>query len=159
MMPLQAQLHIDGDVSAGTFPMTVFAAPGFHGPAGTGMHGIGVSTPSAAAVAAATIGFEGLVHMPKGGMFIIGTMSLIVAAGFPSMSTRLAGSTLSVDGAMPKLQVNMAVAVTFGGMSVSPYFFESLTDTVSCSPVVVTRQTILRSLPSFQLRAEGNRYV
>lgn len=128
--PPNAQLHTDGAVSAGMPPIKVFIAPGFHGPAGTGTQGIGVSTPSAAVVAAATVGFDGLVHMPNGGMFIAGTMSLIVAAGLPSMSTRLVGNTLSVDGARPKLQVNMAVAVAFGGMGVS-YFFESLTDAVS----------------------------
>ncbi|MEY2451826.1 MAG: hypothetical protein QOD92_1400 [Acidimicrobiaceae bacterium] len=116
MTPPHAQLHMDGDVSAGMFPISVFTAPGFHGPAGTGTHGIGVSTPSAADVAAATVGFARLVHMPNGGMFIIGTMSLIVAAGLPSMSTRLVGSTFNVDGATPKLHVNIAVAVTFGGM-------------------------------------------
>ena len=120
MRPPHVQLHIDGDVSAGMFPMSVFAAPGFQGPAGTGTHGMGVSTPSAAAVAAATVGFARLMHMPNGGMFIIGTMSLIVAAGLPSMSTRLVGSTFNVEGATPKLQVNIAVAVTFGGIGVPP---------------------------------------
>ncbi|MNG34964.1 hypothetical protein D3C84_1215890 [compost metagenome] len=39
--------------------------PGIHGVAVAGMHGIGVSTPSAAAVAAATVGLARLVHMPK----------------------------------------------------------------------------------------------
>src|SRR5947208_3034413 len=99
--PPHAQLHIDGDVSAGMFAISVFAAPGFHGPAGTGTQGIGVSTPNAAAVAAATVGFARLVHMPNGGMFIAGTMSLIVAAGLPSMITRLVGSTFRADGATP----------------------------------------------------------
>lgn len=116
MTPPHEQLHTDGDVSAGMLAINVFTAPGFHGPAGTGMHGIGVSTPSAADVAAATVGFDKLVHMPNGGMFIIGTMSLIVAAGLPSIITRLVGNTVSVDGAMPKLHVNIAVAVTFGGI-------------------------------------------
>lgn len=91
-------------------------------------------------------------------MFVIGMMSLIVAAGLFSMSTRLSGNTLSADGATPKLQVSMAVAVTFGGMATS-YCFEPLTDAVSSWPVVVMMQTTLRSLPSFQLRADGNRYV
>src|SRR5437868_11100249 len=97
MTPPQEQLHVQGAVSAGMLPINVFAAPGFHGPTGTGTHGIGVSTPSAAAVAAATVGFDRDVHIPNGGMFITGTMSLIVAAGLPSMNTRLVGSTLSVD--------------------------------------------------------------
>jgi hypothetical protein len=117
MTPPHEQLQSDGAVSAGMLPIKVFAAPGFHGPNGTGTHGIGVSTPSAAAVAAATVGFDRLVHIPKGGMFIDGTMSLIVAAGLPSMKTRLVGNTLSVDGATPKLQLNIAVEVALGGMT------------------------------------------
>jgi len=41
-------------VSAGEPPIKVLTAPGFHGVV-TGTHGIGVSTPSAALVAAATL--------------------------------------------------------------------------------------------------------
>lgn len=44
-------------------------APGAHGAAVTGMHGIGVSTPIAAAVTNATVGLARLVHMPNGMMF------------------------------------------------------------------------------------------
>ena len=47
-------------------------APGTHGATVIGTHGIGVNTPSAAAVAAATSGLAGLMHMPKGGMLTIG---------------------------------------------------------------------------------------
>jgi hypothetical protein len=56
------QLHISFDVlfSAGIFPIMTVGAPTAHGAAVFGMHGIGVSTPSAAAVAAATIGLAGL---------------------------------------------------------------------------------------------------
>jgi hypothetical protein len=36
------------------------------------MQGIGVKTPKAAVVAAATAGLAGLVHMPKGNVFTIG---------------------------------------------------------------------------------------
>ena len=46
-----------------------------------GMHGCGVSTPRAADVAAATCGFASDVHIPKVAMFVIGTMSWIVATG------------------------------------------------------------------------------
>jgi hypothetical protein len=114
--PPHAQLHSEPAVNAGAPPIFVRSAPGFHGPALTGTHGIGVSTPSAAEVAAATVGFDKLVHIPNGGMFTIGAMSLIVAAGLPSMNTRLIGNTFSVDGASPKLHVIIAVDVTLGGM-------------------------------------------
>jgi hypothetical protein len=72
-----------------------------------GTQGIGVKTPSAALVAAATVGFARLVHIPNGGMFT-GVESVIAAAGRPSIITRLLGSTFSVDGAMPKLHSSMA---------------------------------------------------
>ncbi|EDX82857.1 hypothetical protein S7335_35 [Synechococcus sp. PCC 7335] len=38
----------------------------------TGMHGIGVSTPSAAAVAVATVGLANELHTPKGGILAMG---------------------------------------------------------------------------------------
>jgi hypothetical protein len=76
------------------------------------MHGIGVSTPNAAAVAAITTGFDGLEHVPNGGTFTIGAKSMMVAAGVP-VRTRLAGSTASVDGAAPKLHCMSAPAQTW----------------------------------------------
>ncbi len=76
------------------------------------MHGIGVSTPSAAAVAATTIGLDGLEHMPNGGTLTIGAKSIMVAAGVP-VRTRLAGNTASVDGAAPKLHCMSAPAQTW----------------------------------------------
>jgi hypothetical protein len=74
---------------------------------------MGVKTPRAAAVAAATVGFDRLVHIPNGGMLTSGTMSAIVAAGLPSISTRRIGSTLSGAGATPNEQSICAVA-TYG---------------------------------------------
>lgn len=53
-MPPHAQLAMHELFSAGMPPIITVGEPGFHGPAGTGMQGIGVSTPRAAAVAAAT---------------------------------------------------------------------------------------------------------
>ena len=76
--------------------------PGAHGAAVAGTHGMGVSTPIAAAVAAATIGLAMDWHMPKGVMFTIGLLSMMLAAGVVA-STLLAGSTTNVEGATPKL--------------------------------------------------------
>ena len=56
--------------------------PGIHAVV-AGMQGCGVSTPSAAAVAAATIGFAGFLHIPIVGMFTSGAASWIVATGLP----------------------------------------------------------------------------
>jgi len=114
MTPPHTHWHVLGDVTAGCPPIRVRVATGVHGPAGFGTHGIGVSTPRAAAVADATDGLANEVHIPKGGMFVTGTMSMMFAAGLPSIITRLFGSTFNADGATPKLHVINAVAVTFG---------------------------------------------
>src|SRR5215211_4363566 len=94
-------MHIDESVSAGAVPQMTVGEPGAHGATGTGMHGIGVSTPSAAAVAAATIGLASEVHIPNGRMLTSGRLSMMVASGGPPASVRFVGSTFSVDGAMP----------------------------------------------------------
>lgn len=70
--PPYTQLHIEPAPSAGFPPTIVVGVPGTHGAGVTGTHGIGVSTPRAALVAAATVGFDSVVHMPNGGMFANG---------------------------------------------------------------------------------------
>jgi hypothetical protein len=47
-------MHLDTFVNAGWPPITTVGDPGAHGDAVAGMHGCGVNTPNAAAVAAAT---------------------------------------------------------------------------------------------------------
>ncbi len=82
--------------------MSVRGAPGCHGVV-TGTQGIGVKMPNAAAVAAATVGLDKLIHIPNGAMFTSGAKSVIVAAGLPSIITRDVGSGAKVEGAIPKL--------------------------------------------------------
>lgn len=62
------QLHISLQVlsTAGIPPINTVGIPGIHGAAVAGTQGIGVSTPNAAAVAEATVGFAMLEHIPKG---------------------------------------------------------------------------------------------
>ncbi len=158
MTPPHAHWQVDPAVSAGFPPIKVWGAPGFHGVV-TGTHGIGVSTPRAALVAAATVGLARLVHMPNGGTFTRGAKSVIVAAGRPSMTTREAGKGASDEGAIPKLHWISAPSTALGGMSVPPYSFEPFTDEVRVAPVVVTKQITFRSSACVQLRADGNRYV
>jgi hypothetical protein len=67
--------------------------PGVHGALVAGMHGCGVRTPLAAAVAAATWGFAGDWHMPKGAMFTCGSVSCTVAAGFVPPYVSFVGRT------------------------------------------------------------------
>ena len=57
MTPPHAHISFDDSFSAGMLPIRTVGAPGAHGAGIVGTHGIGVSTPSAAAVAAATVGF------------------------------------------------------------------------------------------------------
>lgn len=98
------QLHINLELfcSAGWLPIRTVGEPGAHGAAVTGTHGIGVSTPIAAAVAAATCGLAGQLHMPNGMTLTMGALSMIVAAGAPAM-THGVGSTFKDEGATPKL--------------------------------------------------------
>jgi hypothetical protein len=71
------------------------------------MHGIGVSAPSAAAVAAATTGFDRLLQVPNGSTFKNGLLSMMVAAAM-GPNGRPAGMTLSAEGAAPKLHFIIA---------------------------------------------------
>jgi len=103
-------MQVEVLLSAGMPPSMQVAEPGVHGIV-TGMQGMGVSTPSAAAVAAATVGFAMDIHMPKGGMLVMGTQSIMLAAGVPAM-VLLMGKTDRAEGAMPNEHIIMAPAVT-----------------------------------------------
>jgi hypothetical protein len=107
-------LHINLQLlsSAGLFLIIVFGAPGAHGAEVTGMHGIGVNTPNAAAVAAATCGLLGVLHMANGMMFFMGTLSIIVAAAILLALTVFSGVTTMLLGAAPKLHCNIAPITT-----------------------------------------------
>jgi hypothetical protein len=113
-------MHLETLSSAGMLAIITVGAPGTHGALVTGMHGIGVSTPSAAAVAAATIGLAGELQTPNGMMFTSGTWSMMLAAGGPSHSTLFLGRTTSDDGAAPKVQVIIAPIETWFGMVFIP---------------------------------------
>jgi hypothetical protein len=112
------QLHINVQValSAGLFLIMTVAEPGVHGAVVTGTQGIGVRTPKAAAVADATVGFEGEEHMPNGMMFFIGILSIMVAAGMLAPLTMFSGVITSEDGAAPKEHCNIAPIVTSGAI-------------------------------------------
>jgi hypothetical protein len=100
--------------------MITIGLPGTHGAAVLGTQGMGVSTPSAAAVAEATVGFASEVHIANGGMFTIGALSMMVAAGVP-VSTIALEVTLSVEGAVPNVQSMFAPVHTPIAMIDSPF--------------------------------------
>src|SRR5277367_3787016 len=64
--PAHMHVHIEMLLSATLLEMPTGIDPGVQGDDVAGMHGCGVSTPIAAAVAAATCGLAGLMHMPNG---------------------------------------------------------------------------------------------
>ncbi len=57
---------------AGILPIKTVGEPVIHGATRQGIQGIGVSTPKAAAVAEATVGFANDVHMANPGIFTMG---------------------------------------------------------------------------------------
>jgi hypothetical protein len=82
-------MHFEVMFNAGAFPTMTVGEPGTHGAVVLGMHGMGVKTPIAAAVAEATVGLASDMHIPKGGMLAMGLLSMMVAAGVP---TRVVGA-------------------------------------------------------------------
>ena len=107
MTPPYMHMSLQELLSAGLPPMSTVGDPGVQGAVHTGMHGMGVSVPMAAAVAAATVGLVMDLHMPNGMILTIGILSMMEASAILDM-TLAAGSTLSVDGAIPKLHVIIA---------------------------------------------------
>jgi hypothetical protein len=87
--------------------MRTVGEPGAHGAGITGIQGIGVNTPEAAAVADATVGLAKDEHIPKGMIFTIGLLSIMFASGVP-VNTRLMGRTTKELGARPKLHLSVA---------------------------------------------------
>ncbi len=108
MTPPHMHMRVDILLSAGIFPSKTVGEPTIHGATVTGMQGIGVNTPIAAAVAAATIGLDGVMQTPNGMTFIKGAKSMMFAAGTLLVMVRLIGKTASVDGATPKLHIIIA---------------------------------------------------
>jgi hypothetical protein len=118
--PPQVQINCDVLSSVGAFASRTVGAPGTHGAGVFGMHGIGVKTPRAAAVAAATVGFAGDMHIPKGMIFTIGMWSMMFASGTWSVKTMLVGSTTRELGAIPKVHCIIAPMHTCIGIGDTP---------------------------------------
>lgn len=109
-------MHLQVLSKAGSFPIRMVGFPGIQGAVVIGIQGMGVNTPNAAAVAAATVGFAKELHIPKGIIFTIGLLSIIVAAGNLAVVTRFTGNTFSTDGATPKVQVICALVQAIFGI-------------------------------------------
>ena len=124
MTPAQLHISLLELLSAGLFAISTVGLPGIQGADVTGIHGHGVSTPAAAEVAAATVGFERDVHIPKGIIFTIGLLSIILASGI-DVTVLFVGRTLSTDGAIPKLHMSCAPPHTAQPIMSHPFFYSS----------------------------------
>jgi hypothetical protein len=94
------------------FASITVGEPGTHGATVFGIQGIGVSTPRAAAVAAATIGLAMDMHIPNGITFTIGMLSIMLAAGGPPAIVLFVGKIFSVPGARPNVHIVIAPETT-----------------------------------------------
>jgi hypothetical protein len=101
------QFKMEESFSAGKFAMVTVGEPGAQGATVFGTHGMGVSTPKAAAVAEATTGLAKDWHIPKGIMFAIGLKSIMFAIGM-EVTVLFCGVTCIVPGAIPKLHCSIA---------------------------------------------------
>jgi hypothetical protein len=107
MTPPKLHMHFDELFRAGILDTSTVGDPGAHGAAVTGIQGIGVRAPSAAAVALTTAGLPMELHIPKGRIFTIGLLSMMLAIGM-EVTTRFAGSTINVPGTNPNEHCRVA---------------------------------------------------
>jgi hypothetical protein len=112
IMPPHVHMQVLSLSRIGILESIILGFTGIQGDNVIGMQGIGVKTPKAAAVAAATIGFEGDEQVPKGRMFSMGTLAVILAPGPLTESSRVMGSTISFPGAAPKAHFTIPSAFT-----------------------------------------------
>src|SRR5262245_17171695 len=120
MTPAHMHISLEVLLSAGMPSRRTVGAPTIHGAVVAGMQGMGVSTPIAAAVAAATCGLAGLLQAPNGMMFFMGMWSMMFAAGWLLVITLCSGVTTKVLGAKPMEHFNIAPLQTWSAISISP---------------------------------------
>ena len=108
-------------LSAGLPAINTVALPGAQGADIDGIHGQGVKTPSAAAVAEATVGFDKDVHIPNGIILTIGLLSIILAIGIV-VTVLLIGKTLYAEGAIPNEHISCAPPQTAKPIFIRPFF-------------------------------------
>ncbi len=109
MTPPHIHIHLEVLFREGKLLISTVGDPGVQGAAVAGIQGIGVSTPSAAVVAAATVGLASDEQTPKGRMLAIGTWSIMVAAkGPPAIVGGPLGITNKELGATPNVHCKVA---------------------------------------------------
>lgn len=113
-------------VRAGIPPSITFGEPGAHIPAGTGVHGMGVKDPIAAAVAAATAGFAILQQTPKGIMLAKGATEATVPGGVGLITTG-GGINTSAEGAAPMVHTACDPTTTRGSTE-NPFLYSIIAE-------------------------------
>lgn len=108
MIPPYAQVKQEARFRIGALASITVGEPGTHGDEMIGMQGIGVMTPIAAAVAAATAGFAKDWHTPNGRILTMDLESRLFATAAPAINTLFCGSTSREDGCIPKLHDRLA---------------------------------------------------
>ena len=132
--PPHAHMVVQPECSAGCPSTMTLVAPGVHGDVVTGTHGAGVNAPSLAAVAAATVGFDIVPHIPNVGMLTIGAKAMMLAAGVSQVTGVPVGTTVSgtgMGGMAIEHEIN-APLLTSGGIR------------CDCTPAVACFQRHLR---------------
>jgi hypothetical protein len=112
IVPPQTQRQVSVWRRAGCVAIVTVGDPGDHGMGVFGAHGCGVSTPPAAAVAAAVAGNAGDMQGPNGTMFAPGLWSWMFAAIWPAAVRCRDGATRSWDGFALIVQAVLAVLTT-----------------------------------------------
>jgi len=123
MTPPHMHMSLELLLSAGMLPSNTVGAPGTQGAMVMGMQGMGTNTPSAAAVAAATMGLAIDWHMPKGMTLAMGLLSMMLAAGGPPAITMLTGMTIREPGATPNVHCVIAPVQTCCPIDLAPHQF------------------------------------
>jgi len=100
-------MSLQESVKIGKFAILAFP-PGVHGATKTGMQGIGVKVPIAAAVAEATCGLDIDLHIPKEAIFSIGVKSIIFPICIFPMVGRKGSIITKLVGEAPKEHSNVA---------------------------------------------------
>jgi hypothetical protein len=114
IIPPHMHVHISPLQTTGPVGMMTIGFEGSQGATVAGMHGIGVNTPRAAAVADATVGLVIVEHIPNVMIFTIGIISAIETTGNPHAKTGFFGITEREDGAVPNEHLHNAPQTAIG---------------------------------------------
>ncbi len=108
MVPIPfPQINCESFVKHGAPPTIIVGFTDVQIPAAINIHGCGVSTPRAAAVADATCGFASEVHIPNGAILTFAAVSLIVAIGLLHPRHVICDVAFIDAGAVPNVHCNI----------------------------------------------------